>query len=271
MELATHKIERERLMETKKAAAARNLMQAEHTKAFEALLVKRRALMSDANGALDLLSASVALREELDMQHNRVLTHPDSADHDDIRKLTCGLEELERVVERLRMRCESDGLFVALKELLKANMWKPKQLADQMVKGPSALKVANGKMDEVTGTQLDYFLQRKQITYTQTAFAYFLQKCGSSVKKLEKTPIKAEALVRAFDSIVTPPITVSCPGSGGLGFSTAVKATAEAVSTAGKAGLVGLEKALNAVESATGIDVDGDGDVGQMNSSQNAI
>ena len=210
MELITHTLQRDRILETRKDQTTKKQLQADDTAAFEELLEKRRALVHEAMRALELLSAGGALRDEFEAKHNHSLVHPDRADKGDIRKLSTALEQLRHVLERLTMRCESDGLFVALRQLLKSNQWKPKQLAEQMVKGPSALKEKDAKPDEITGAQIDYFMQRKQITFTPTAFAFFVQKCGSSVKKLQspKGALKAEAFVRAFESVVTPPITL---------------------------------------------------------------
>ena len=49
------------------------------------------------------------------------------------------------MIERLQARAESDGIFVALKGVCAANVWKPKQLANMIVKGPGALKMERWK------------------------------------------------------------------------------------------------------------------------------
>ena len=69
-------------------------------------------------------------------------------------------------------------------------------------------QVDKPKEGEITRAQLDYFLQRKQMAYSESAFAFFLQKCGSSVKKIETKAIASEAFVKAFDSVVCPPLSV---------------------------------------------------------------
>ena len=52
------------------------------------------------------------------------------------------IDELKSTKERLQTRCESDALFVALRSICTSNVWKPKDLAKQIVSGPSALKNA---------------------------------------------------------------------------------------------------------------------------------
>merc|ERR1712185_281830 len=109
------------------------------------------------------------------------------------------------------MRIESDALFLALRNVMTANAWKPKKLADNIIKGPGALKIENLGDDELDYKQLKSFLERKEIKWSETGMGFFLGKVGSSMKKVKKkkTRIDVEKFVKAFDTVVTPPFQVS--------------------------------------------------------------
>ena len=90
-------------------------------------------------------------------------------------------------MEKLQSRADSDGLYLALKAVMTKNVWKPKQLAEQMIKGPHALKITGGKNDEITVEQLLHFLERKQILHTKAGLSFLLQRCGSSIKAASRS------------------------------------------------------------------------------------
>ena len=58
--------------------------------------------------------------------------------------------------------------------------------------------------------QLEVFLQRKEITVTKPALAFFLEKVGSSQKKVDggKTRIDIDKFTKAFETVVTPPLQI---------------------------------------------------------------
>ena len=114
------------------------------------------------------------------------------------------------MIERLQTRAESDGIFVALKGVCATNVWKPKQLASMIVKGPGALKMDGLDGDKLDFVQLEHFLERRRIQTTKQGKVFFLQKVGSSLKKIEggKTRIDIDKFVKAIETTNSPPIPV---------------------------------------------------------------
>ena len=76
--------------------------------------------------------------------------------------------------------------------------------------GPGSLKVDNLGGNELDYKQLEVFLQRKEITVTKPALAFFLEKVGSSQKKVDggKTRIDIDKFTKAFETVVTPPLQI---------------------------------------------------------------
>jgi len=136
-------------------------------------------------------------------------------------------EELKAIEERLQIRCESDGLFVALRSLCTANVWKPKDIARQILTGPGALKDAAGAgPDVITKEQFTHFLGRKGIPYTNGSLAFLFTAAGAA----KKSAMKTDAFTKAFDTVKAQPVDVgdlssvparpkpkSGPDQGGLG------------------------------------------------------
>jgi len=202
MELAAHRFTEERLIGTKKE-------QTEDTLEFEALLTERRALISKVVDLMRMLSCAPSISESFHERYNRSLANPSQANDNDIREVKIELEELNKSVERLEMRVDSDALFVALRNIMSANVWKPKVLGQMIVKGPGALKIEGQAESEIALPQLDHFLQRKEIRYTTNGLEFFLTKCGTSTKKMDKGgKIDVEKMVKAFDTVTTPPLQV---------------------------------------------------------------
>jgi len=117
-------------------------------------------------------------------------------------------DELKVLQEKLQTRCESDGLFVALRSLCTTNVWKPKDLAKQMTSGPSALKDCNGSGDGViTKEQLTHWLGAKCIKYTEPSLAFFLTAAGLG-KPYGKAVhvIKFDSFVKAFETVKVHPV-----------------------------------------------------------------
>lgn len=116
------------------------------------------------------------------------------------------IDELTSLQQQLQTRCDSDGLFVALRNVCALTVWKPKELAKQIVSGPSALKNAkNTAEDSITKEQFTYWLNAKKITYTDDSLQFFY----SAVKSPAKNPkMKTEAFIKAFDTVKSHPISL---------------------------------------------------------------
>ena len=116
------------------------------------------------------------------------------------------------MVNRIQERCDSDGVYVALRALMQKSAWRPRQLADQITKGPHALKPKAGQevpKDQISVEQLLHFLERRQIAHTDAALAFLLQRCGSS--SASKRPLKVDRFVASFEEIVPTPLVVGKP------------------------------------------------------------
>jgi hypothetical protein len=84
-------------------------------------------------------------------------------------------------------------------------VWKPKDLARQLISGPSAKKDAKGASpDVITKEQLTYWLGAKAITYTTESLSFFYSAVGAAKKPV----IKIEAFIKAFDTVKTHPVEV---------------------------------------------------------------
>jgi aryl carrier-like protein len=212
LETASHRFQEERLVERKKTEAEERAEQLRDTAEFEGLLADRRAMMAkvtdETDGIFKTISVPPGYADEFHEKHARDRqVNPDTCTDADIRQLKVANEKLERSVERLELRCESDGLFLALRAIMSASVWKPKKLAEQIVKGPSALKVEGAKDGEILMKQLEYFLERRMVPYRKNAMSFFLEKVGSSVKKAQAgKPILMDKFVKAFDENVTAPL-----------------------------------------------------------------
>ena len=118
------------------------------------------------------------------------------------------IDELKMTQEKLQMRCESDGLFVALRSLNMANAWKPKDLARQITTGPSALKDANGAGDEIiTKEQLTHWLGAKQVKYTEQSLTFFVT--AVRLGKMQGNTvhvIKNDVFIKTFETIKVHPV-----------------------------------------------------------------
>ena len=118
------------------------------------------------------------------------------------------IDELKMTQEKLQMRCESDGLFVALRSLNMANVWKPKDLARQITTGPSALKDAKGAGDEIiTKEQLTHWLGAKQVKYTEQSLTFFVTavRLGKMSGKTVHV-IKNDVFIKTFETIKVHPV-----------------------------------------------------------------
>ena len=208
LERTAHVFKEEQLLENKKQREARAIEQAKDTAEFEALLARRRQLLTQAYEHMGHLNCPPGYRDDYEEKHNEQLGSPDTVTDRQIRALKVDLEDLELSISKLEERCSTDGIFVALRHTMSANVWKPKMLAQMIVKGPGALKIDNLGGDEIDYQQLLTFLQRKEIKHTLEAMAFFLEKVGSSKKKVDggKTRLDVNKFTKAFDTVVTPPL-----------------------------------------------------------------
>ena len=131
---------------------------------------------------------------------------PQEASDQDVFEIKMAIADLEKVNQRLQERCDADGVYLALRSVMQKNVWKPRQLADQIVKGPHALKVKDGAADLITLEQLEHFLDRQQIQATKGGLSFLLQRSGSSIKS--RKPLKIQRFVDSFDNLVPTPIDV---------------------------------------------------------------
>ena len=113
---------------------ARKAEQDKDTIEFEGLLATRRKLVRDAQGWLDHLNCPPGILDDFEKKHNSPQPNPDTVTDSQIRALKVDLEELEKAIGRLEARATSDGLFVALRNVMSANVWKPKVLANMIIK-----------------------------------------------------------------------------------------------------------------------------------------
>lgn len=215
MESASYAFKEEALLERKKEAAEEKTEKVRDVVEYDELMGQRRALMVKAHELMSHLNLPASVRDDFEEKHHRALPALDTVSDDPtrdkmIRSLKVDLEEFGRALERLELRTETDGVFLALRNLMSANVWKPKQLAQMIVKGPGALKVEGLSDSELDYTQFEHFLQRKEIKTTKSSIVFFLQKVGSTAKKVEsgKTRIEVDKFVKAFETVLTPPVQV---------------------------------------------------------------
>ena len=203
--------ERESVLGAKAEQMRLEKEQAERVPIFEELLLKRREMVIKG---VEQLESYLLAPEQLYMDFQRIhfpnLPTPNEASNQDVAELKESVADLDYVMEKLQSRADSDGLYLALKAVMTKNVWKPKQLAEQMIKGPHALKITGGKNDEITVEQLLHFLERKQILHTKAGLSFLLQRCGSSIKGGK--PLKITKFTESFDQHVPTPIAIVRPG-----------------------------------------------------------
>jgi len=215
LDRASDKIREAGIREEKAAEAADHDEKLKDAGEYEDLLTRQRAMLADADKWMAHLNPPLSLTNEFNSNHRKERKAVDGLKVDLernrlLQSLKVDLEELGKVTERLQTRAESDGIFVALKGVCAANVWKPKQLANMIVKGPGALKMDNLDADELDFAQLEHFLERKMIQTTKPGKVFFLQKVGSSLKRVEggKTRIDIDRFVKAIATTNSPPIPV---------------------------------------------------------------
>jgi len=209
--------ERERLMEKRITMELEQKKKDDRIPVFEELLLKRHELVMRG---LTLLQSNLLSNENIEAEFQRAhypsMPAPDEATGRDVVELKTGIVELESAVGRIDKRCNTDGLYVAMRAILQQNAWKPRQLAEQIVQGPHALKLPDSPKDVIAYEQLVHFFERRQVTHTPSAIGFLLQKCGSSSKS--KKPMKIDKFVESFEKLVPTPLDVGrMMGLGALG------------------------------------------------------
>ena len=116
----------------------------------------------------------------------------------DVAKLQAAIPRIRKVMGRLKERVESDAILLALREIAKRNAVKAVNLVQQMTSGQKALKDTTLDPKEfVSHAQIQHFLTRQGITYTDQAWTYLLQSLDSGTTS--KKPIKIKKLASTLD------------------------------------------------------------------------
>ena len=115
----------------------------------------------------------------------------------------------------VRRRCESDGLLVALRNLCKENVWRASELATHIMYGPSAQRTANhapsgqshGAMwaapkegEKLLEEELLFWLNARDLRYTEPSLAFFLHTVGFDGKGKESRPLSVARFTSAFEA-----------------------------------------------------------------------
>ena len=127
-------------------------------------------------------------------------------------------DELDEAAERLQMRCDSDGLIVALRQIMKQQGWSPRELTKQIaVHGREddgggrgvAAQLQQLNTSSISLAQLKAWAQRSNIAYTESGLAFLAQYAGSDLKKLQGgQSLIADRLVYAFDRVPETPLNI---------------------------------------------------------------
>ena len=113
-------------------------------------------------------------------------------------KLDAALRKLRKVRDRLKDRVDSDAILLALKEIAKRGAMKSINLLQQITSGQKALKEENlDPKDVASVAQVQHYLTRQGIAYTDEAWTYFLQSAESSTSS--KKPLKLKKIAAVLD------------------------------------------------------------------------
>jgi len=198
------------LEERKQAEIERQAKEVEGASRREELTqlnLQKKEILRNINLKMAMLQLSTRVVESVNTKFAVVIpaegAPPPTAEK--ILSLQMEIEEMNALLEKLQLRCESDGLFVALRNVCAVTLWKPRDLARQVVKGPSAMKDAKNTSDDIiTKEQFTYWLQAKNITYTQQSLDFFY----AEVKSSKKAGIKVDQFIKAFDTVKSHPVVV---------------------------------------------------------------
>jgi hypothetical protein len=176
---------------------------------FDALLAERGRLVSKAEEQMTALNCSRGTISSFHDKHNATLVSSEPASDEEVRSLKASVEALSKCVERFELRMDSDGLFLALRSMMTLNAWKPKELAELITTGPTALAVDGRAEDELDVAQLDHFLRSKGVLYSTNSLEYFLHTMGLSSRKVRNgARISVEKFVATLDMVQTPPLQI---------------------------------------------------------------
>jgi len=203
-------LDRKALEERQQAEFERQALEKEggvRREQYAALNLTKVEKIRQVNAQLKMLEMSDRVKETFNEKYQTVLPKPGAPPPmpEEILAIQMQIDELGAISKKLQMRCESDGLFVALRNLCAANVWKPKDLARQAVSGPSSLKDAKGAdPDSITKEQLIFWLEKKNIQHTVGSLSFFYSAVGSS----KKAKMTANAFIKAFDTVKSHPVEV---------------------------------------------------------------
>ena len=136
--------------------------------------------------------------KEFEKKHYSTITKPEVCKDEDVVKLEAALRKVRKVRDRLKDRVESDAILLALKEIAKRGALKSINLLMQITSGQKALKEEKlDPKDVASVAQIQHYLTRQGIPYTDEAWTYFLQSAESSTTS--KKPLKLKKIAAVLD------------------------------------------------------------------------
>ena len=189
------------------------------TDKYAELVEQRLPLLEEGRSCLAMLAADHFLLEDYDKMHgvaadvptlDALLDAGKAVTEEVVRALEGRLRSLEATLERLRTRCDSDGLFVALRATMEGQSLSPrllcKAVAEMPAKKGSQLQTG-GKA--ILPQQLKGWLNKEGIQYTERGMAFFAQTCGAKMPAFAKgEPVKTDLIIYAFDKVKAKPVTL---------------------------------------------------------------
>ena len=135
-----------------------------------------------------------------------------------IRRLNAALQDLESAAERVQMRCDSDGLFVAMRAVMAEKGIGTRELMKQIVvcgaeasesQGGGVLGSLHINMNNIYLASLQAWSRRVGIAFTADGLSFFAQKAGMDVRKLQEgKPLNIDRTIYAFDKVIATPLAV---------------------------------------------------------------
>ena len=168
---------------------------------YEPLLIEREELVDQMHGYMKMvgLLPHESLWKDFEKQHNNKIPDGSNCDDEDVTALQTALPKLRRVVARMQERIDTDSIILALRATGKRAGQKSMIVAKQMTSGAKAIKDPNlDPNDKVSLEQVQQYLIRAQISYTDSAWTFFLQSVESG--NGSKLPIKLKKLTAALDA-----------------------------------------------------------------------
>jgi len=134
---------------------------------YEALVVRRRELMDEARRALAMLGVNETGTKKF--LEERAPPEPIAGEvgPSKVHQLRLGVQELDREVQRLQTRCESDGLILRLRQYAKSSRLHISEL-------PRSISGEDAERKGFTLQQLTQWLEKSGIVYEKDALSYLL-------------------------------------------------------------------------------------------------